>query len=146
MAESIFRQKVREAGLSQHFVIESAGTGDWHVGQNPDPRTIRVLQENGIEHFSPARQVNTKDFQTFDYVIAMDKANLVDLYRWPGSRSEKVSLMLNWGPTANDDIVPDPYYGEYQNFQEVYQLLDEASEQILTKLLQIHQISRTREL
>lgn len=80
MAEAIFRHKVEAAGLSDSFVIESAGTGDWHVGQLPDPRTIKVLAANGVTKLTRARQVKSTDFSEFDQIIAMDIANERDLH------------------------------------------------------------------
>lgn len=143
MAESIFRHKVQLANLDHTFLIDSAGTGDWHVGDNPDPRTIRVLREMGIEHFSRARQVHSRDFEIFDHLIAMDAANVTDLRRWPGAKPDKVSLMLNWGSRPTNQIVPDPYYGDHQNFVEVSRMLDHAADELLVKLREIHQIGRT---
>ena len=134
MAEAIFRHKVNEAGLSQSFVIESAGTGDWHVGDNPDPRTIRVLAQNGVHKYSRARQVRASDFVEFDHIVAMDLANERDLHDWKGADRNKVSLMSSWGDDTRRIEVPDPYYGDYHGFEDVFEMLDEATDAMLMKL------------
>ena len=134
MAEAIFRHKVKAAGLINSFTIDSAGTGDWHVGQLPDPRTIRVLEQNGITELSRARQVKSSDFENFDHIIAMDLPNERDLHNWQGARTDQVSLMSSWNPTSRLIEVPDPYYGDQQGFIEVYEILDEATDALLTKL------------
>lgn len=129
MAESLFRHKAGD-----QFEIESAGTGNWHVGQNPDRRTIATLAKHGITEFSKARQVQSADFERFDYIIAMDEQNLDDLYSWPGARREKVSLMMSWVEAPPTMSVPDPYHGDMSDFEEVYELLDEATDQLLDKI------------
>ena len=134
MAESIFRHKVELAGLSDQFLIESAGTGDWHVGDYPDPRTLHVLRQNGISEYSRARQVSSSDFERFDYIIAMDLANVRDLHNWKGSVSERVSLMSHWNEHATLIEVPDPYYGDANGFDVVFEILDESTATLLTKL------------
>ena len=134
MAESIFRHKVQQAGLGDSFVIESAGTGNWHVGDNPDSRTIAVLRQNGISHYSRARQVKPSDFRDFDHIIAMDMANARDLHNWSQAQPDKVSLMSSWNPKSTRIEVPDPYYGDEGDFAQVFTMLDEATECLLTKL------------
>ena len=134
MAESIFRHKVQQAGLGDHFQIGSAGTGDWHVGQLPDSRTIEVLKVNGITDVSRARQVIANDFVDFDHLIAMDLANVRDLHRWDRSVPDVVSLMSSWNPASTVLEIPDPYYGNEQDFHHVFALLDKGCEGLLNKL------------
>ena len=134
MAEAIFRHKVIAAGLDEHFHIESAGTGDWHVGDNPDPRTIKVLHANGVTEYSRARQLQSSDFDTFDFIIAMDLANVRDINNWQGAQPKKVSLMLSWNPNSTEIEVPDPYYGDQSDFKKVFEMLEESTEAMLTKL------------
>ncbi len=143
MAESIFRAKVMKAGLAEEITIDSAGTGNWHIGENPDPRTIRVLAENNIHIFSRARQVRSQDFQVFDYIIAMDGANIRDLKNWQSSNHDKLSLMLEWSNPGSQAEVPDPYYGDMTEFNAVYELLDEATDKLLADIREKSQISRT---
>ncbi|MBI1332993.1 MAG: low molecular weight phosphotyrosine protein phosphatase [Armatimonadetes bacterium] len=144
MAESVFRHKVQTAGLDHHFRIDSAGTGNWHVGDNPDHRTIRTLRDHGIHQYSRARQVRSQDFEEFDHLFAMDDMNLSDLRRWPDGKAEKVSLILDWDAATKGEFVPDPYYGDQKDFEQVYQLLDRATDEVLVKLSRMHEITRTK--
>jgi protein-tyrosine phosphatase len=134
MAEAIMRDKVERAGLDSAFNIESAGTGDWHAGQLPDSRTIKVLAANGITKVSRARQVSSEDFQAFDHIIAMDLANERDLGDWVGSVPAKVSLMSSWNLESRMIEVPDPYYGSESDFHDVFKMLDIACDSLLRKL------------
>ena len=126
MAESIFRHQAKQGGLQDVVEVDSAGTGDWHVGQLPDPRTIRVLRENGIVDVSKARQVRPQDFQDYDLIVAMDASNVNNLERWAGSDPGRVKLMRTFDPVATSLEVPDPYYGDMENFRDVYAMLDRA--------------------
>lgn len=129
MAEALFRHKAGDG-----FEIESAGTGNWHVGHDPDRRTIRTLAEHGIHEYSKARQVTSSDFERFDFIIAMDEQNFEDLCAWPGARREKVSLMMSWVEAPPTQNVPDPYHGDMEDFELVYELLDEATTELLNIL------------
>ncbi len=128
--------------MADQIFIDSAGTGNWHVGENPDPRTLSVLRANGIERFSRARQVQTSDFKTFDYIIAMDAMNVRDLQSWPGSDPSRITTMLEW--VGSNEPVPDPYYGDASDFEHVYALLDAATSELLVKILENHALSRTK--
>lgn len=129
MAESIFRAK---AGST--FTIDSAGIGNWHQGQAPDPRTIKTLARHGIHHFSKARQLRTSDFQEFDHIVVMDEQNYENVCAWPGANLAKASLMMSWVEAPPTLEVPDPYYGSMEDFELVYELLDEATTELLRKL------------
>ena len=136
MAESVFVHMVNEAGLQDRFHIESAGTGDWHVGGMPDPRTVAELRRHGIDWASRVRQVRSTDFQSFDYILAMDRANVRDLLNWQGADPSRVSLLLEWDPEAMTQEVPDPYYGNARDFSDVYDLVRPACEQFLKSALE----------
>jgi protein-tyrosine phosphatase len=136
MAESIFVHKLRERGLLGEIEADSAGTGNWHVGDAPDHRTVRVLADHGIPFASHARQVQSSDFQEFDLIIAMDDANVADLKRWPGALPEKVKLMQTFDPKSPLREVPDPYYGELDDFRGVYEMLDRSTDGLIDILLQ----------
>lgn len=130
MAESIFVDLVRKAGREAEFEIDSAGLGDWHVGQLPDRRTVAELKRRGIEWTSRARQVKTADFERFDLILAMDRANERELLRW-GAPREKVRMMLSFDPAAVLDEVPDPYYGGPGEFVDTFDLLLPACKGLL---------------
>lgn len=131
MAEAILRNKL--AGVSD-VAVDSAGTGNWHVGENPDPRTVAVLHRHGIHDFSRARQLRTADFEEFDHIIGMDAANIRDILAWPGAQPEKVSLAASWLDPNSTDPVPDPYYGTPADFERVYDQLDEITFAIFGKI------------
>jgi protein-tyrosine-phosphatase len=131
MAEAILRQKL---GQNELVRVDSAGTGGWHTGENPDPRTVGVLQRHGIRDFSRARQLRSSDFQEFDHIIGMDAANVRDILDWPGCQPEKVSLAATWQNPASTDPVPDPYYGSMGDFERVFDQLDEITDAIQRKI------------
>ncbi|OEH91326.1 low molecular weight protein-tyrosine-phosphatase [Bacillus solimangrovi] len=132
MAEAIFRHKVKDAGLEAEIQIDSAGTGNWHVGNQPHVGTQKVLKENRISFEGiRARQVNESDFAEFDYIIAMDEKNVSDLESIKkGNPTAYVGQLLSFLPDVSDKNVPDPYFTG--NFQVVYELIDESCSRLLT--------------
>lgn len=109
--------------------IDSAGTGGWHAGEPPDPRSIRVAKEHGVDISGQrARQLTLEDFGRFDWIVAMDEDNLAQAERRrpPGSRARLVQF-VDFVPAGDGskrpDRVPDPYYGELSGFTEVWRLL-----------------------
>ncbi len=134
LAEAVFRQMVDDRGLTGQFEIDSAGTGSWHTGEPADRRARATADRHGCPTTHRARQVTARDFDHFDYVIAMDASNVENLKEWPGARPEKISLMLDWDPTATLIEVPDPYYGENDGFESVYDMLVPACEGLLNSI------------
>ncbi|MNN34037.1 Low molecular weight protein-tyrosine-phosphatase YfkJ [compost metagenome] len=134
-AEAVFRHKVRQAGLEDLIEIDSAGTGDWHVGKAPDPRTRVAAMRRGYDLSSlRARQVDVLDFSRFDLVLAMDHANLADLRRLRGSAGKaELDLFLRRYGAAVDEV-PDPYYGGEAGFEQVLDLIEQASDALLVEL------------
>ncbi|MCY1403654.1 Low molecular weight protein-tyrosine-phosphatase YfkJ [compost metagenome] len=134
-AEAVFRHKVRQAGLEELIEIDSAGTGDWHVGKAPDPRTRVAAMRRGYDLSSlRARQVDVLDFSRFDLVLAMDHANLADLRRLRGSAGKaELDLFLRRYGAAVDEV-PDPYYGGEAGFEQVLDLIEQASDALLVEL------------
>lgn len=133
LAEAAFRAAVREANRDDAFLIESAGTGDWHIGKGADTRSVRVAKAHGLDLTSHrARQFTAKDFDRFDHVIAMDRANVENLHamaRTPEARA-KVALFLH----DEGGEVPDPYYGTEQDFEHVMRLCKDASAALLARM------------
>lgn len=135
MAESVFRDLVIQQGLSENFHIESAGTAGYHIGENPDRRTIEVLRKNGISEYSKSRQVTRQDFYDFDFILAMDHANLVDLESLqPDDSQAELSLFRTYDSSFGDGIVPDPYYGNIEDFWTVYEIVLRCSQGFMTHL------------
>ena len=116
LAEAAFRREAERLGLDVE--VDSAGTGDWHVGRPPDRRSIEVAARNGtdIGHLR-ARQVARQDFHDFDHIVALDGDNLTDLRRMqPAGSKARLSLLLDHVPGREGEPVADPYYGEAAHF------------------------------
>ncbi|UCZ54661.1 low molecular weight phosphotyrosine protein phosphatase [Bacillus shivajii] len=132
MAEAIFRDKVKKANLEGHFDIDSAGTGDWHVGNPPHEGTIEMLKKYQVEHEGlKARQVKKDDLKTFDYIIGMDASNIGNLNRMKSfTEGGEIARLLDFIPENKVEDVPDPYFTG--NFTETYELVEEGCERLLT--------------
>lgn len=135
-AEAVMRAQVEAAGLGDRIVIDSAGTGDWHVGKAPDERAQRAGRTRGYD-LSPlrARQVTVADFERFDLLLAMDETNLRNLERiCPAQRRERVRLLMEFAPHAAGREVVDPYFGGSAGFEAVLDQVEAACEGLLTHL------------
>lgn len=135
MAESVFKHVVTDRGLSHRFSIESAGTANYHLGENPDHRCIKTLAHHGIDDYSKARQVKESDLVQFDLVLAMDHSNLMELEALAMGPMEHIQLFRTFDPVPGDFAVPDPYYGELKDFEEVYDMVLRTSEALLEHLV-----------
>lgn len=138
-AEGVFRKLIHEAGLQDSVTIDSAGTGDWHIGRAPDPRAIAAAHNRGIDITDlRARQVSPSDFSEFDYILAMDSNNLSDLRHLSQSMDRKgqLCLFLDYAAQGSEKDVPDPYYTEAQGFEEVLDLIDAGSRGLIRAIQQ----------
>ncbi len=138
-AEGTMRRLVRDAGLQEEIELDSAGTGSWHVGSSPDGRATAAAAARGIALEGAARQVRVEDFQDFDLIVAMDRANLDDLRRLAPSEQarERVRLLREFDApsAANDELdVPDPYYGEGDGFERVLDHVQAACAGLLEQI------------
>ena len=131
-AEGVFKHCVEQAGAASRIVSDSAGTHDYHVGEAPDPRTQAAARRRGYELGQlRARRVRRDDFERFDYVLAMDEANLRALERiCPAEHAHKLRLFLEFGGEAAFEV-PDPYYGGPQGFEHVLDLVEQAAQGLL---------------
>ncbi|MEL7220205.1 MAG: low molecular weight protein-tyrosine-phosphatase [Bacteroidota bacterium] len=130
LAEGILRAKIKEYSLD--WRVDSAGTGAYHVGEAPDPRSIAVARKYGLDiSQQSARQFRAKDFNQFDLILVMDQSNYQNVLAKASSpeHSEKVRLMLEYGE-ADRHEVPDPYW-DNNGFELVYQLLDKSCEALV---------------
>ena len=130
IAEAVFRKRAADAGFADRFRVDSAGTGDWHAGQAPDPRAVAAGARAGYEVTGQARVVTADDFDRFGLVLALDAENLAVLHALapPGARAEVRMLA--------DEDVPDPYYGTDQDFDDVVRRIEQASARLLDDLRQ----------
>jgi protein-tyrosine phosphatase len=136
LAEGVFRHLADEAGLTERFDIDSAGTGSWHVGERPDARAAMVALQHGVALDCRARQLTEDDLRRFDYVIAMDRENLQNIRRMAdaiGSEAEVV-LLRDFDPEGGGDEVPDPYYGGASGFETVYEMVQRSCAHLLERL------------
>jgi len=131
LAHGIIEQMAKERGLD--WEIESAGTGNWHVGEPPDRRSVRVAKNHGIDISNQiCRLFRVSDFDYYDRVFVMDKSNLSDILAKARNNEDekKVSLLLG------DKIVPDPYYDDTQ-FEPVFEMIEEGCREIIKQLTPI---------
>jgi len=137
LAEGILASKLPK----KNFIVDSAGTGAWHIGRQPDPRSIAIAKKHKLDiSKQKGRQFTKKDFDAFDYIYVMDISNYQDVVLLADNleQTKKVQLILNeLFPDENVDV-PDPYYGVAHGFESVYKMLDETCEVIAKKLIEKH--------
>ena len=133
LAEGVFLHHCADRGISEEYEIDSAGIGGWHAGDQADPRSRAVALRHGITLVTPSRQVTSRDFETFDLLVAMDEENVRDLIDL-GCPEIKIRSLMQYHPDSTHDHVPDPYYGGDEGFDLVYQLVDEASRRFIDDL------------
>ena len=127
LGEGILVHRLEEEGLSDRVRVDSAGTGAWHRGEPPDPRSVEVAMKHGISLRGRARNVTVEDFLDFDYIFAMDRANLRDLRHLESQVEEGALLNLfrEFDPDKDGDLdVPDPYYGGPDGFDVMFDMID----------------------
>ena len=135
-AEGVFRQVVADEGLSSDFVVESAGTHAYHVGQPADDRSVRAAARRGIDlSDSVGRQFARSDFERFDYVLAMDRQNHRQLKSFGGDKAKgKLHLFLDFAPELGLRDVPDPYFGGGDGFERVLDIVQTGSKALLESI------------
>ena len=137
LAEGILASKLPK----KKFTVESAGTGSWHIGRQPDERSIAVAKKYKIDiSQQKGRQFTKSDFDDFDYIYVMDHSNYLDVIQLTNNQEQikKVQLILNeLFPNENVDV-PDPYFGLTNGFDVVYKMLDETCDIIAKKLIDKH--------
>jgi protein-tyrosine phosphatase len=139
-AEAVFRHYVGKAGLADRVHIDSAGTHDYHVGDAPDARTQRAAKQRGYDMSQlRGRQVQAADFMRFDYVLAMDEANLDILKRLrPRNAQSHLGLFLEFAERHHEREVPDPYYGGADGFERVLDMVEDGAQGLLQHIRQSH--------
>jgi len=139
-AEVIVRERLARTGRDGAVELDSAGTGSWHIGKAPDARAQRAGAERGYSMEGlRARQVEPDDFHRFDYVLAMDEANLADLEMMrPEEARADLRLFLDFHPQSGERDVPDPYYGGEDGFARVLDLVEDAADGLIEHLRDHH--------
>jgi len=140
-AEGVLRALVREADLADRIEVDSAGTGDWHVGDPPDERSREEAARRGVAVQGAARQIHRRDFTRWDYIVAMDRDNLRELRALaphPEAR-RKLHLLRHFEAESEDaHDVPDPYYGGAKGFSRVFEICDRSCRGLLAHLSREH--------
>lgn len=135
MAEAVFRDLVKKKNLQHIIEIDSAGTGNYHIGKSPHEGTLHILKQNSISSEGmKARQVKEEDLGNFDYIIGMDAENIGNLHRLARyNKTGYIGRLLDFVPQGKVDDVPDPYFTG--NFEEVYDLVKEGCARLLDEII-----------
>ncbi|HET9054631.1 MAG TPA: low molecular weight protein-tyrosine-phosphatase, partial [Cyclobacteriaceae bacterium] len=140
LAEAIFKHKIREKALESRVEVHSCGTANYHVGELPDPRTIKNALQNGIVMDHLGRQLSEKDLETYDFIVAMDKSNHANILKLENAHAHahKIKLMRSFDLSPSGDEVPDPYYGNEAGFQQVFDILSHSTDSFIQYLEREH--------
>lgn len=137
LAEAIFADMIRRQGLQDQVSTDSCGTSNYHIGENPDPRSVQTAHNHAIPINHKGKQLVEHDFRTFEYIVPMDSSNLLHCVamqsRVPQSQT-KVVLMRDYDQLSPGADVPDPYYGGDRGFEEVYEMLHRACNKLLEEI------------
>jgi len=142
IGEAVLRSRLAGAGLGDRVVVDSAGTGDWHLGHPADPRALAALDAAGYPHDHVARQIRPHWFEGIDLVLAMDESNYDDLRRMIPADGPELRMFRSFDPVLAglaephpDLAVPDPYYGGPEGFTEVLHMIEQAADGLVDGLL-----------
>lgn len=133
LAEGILKQKIKQRGLG--WSVQSAGTGHWHIGEGPDPRSVAIAREYEIDISDQrARQIRPEDMDRYDLILTMDRSNYEDVLRLTQSEGHraKVEMIMNLAHPGSNQSVPDPYWND-DGFERVFQMLERAIDKLIEK-------------
>jgi protein-tyrosine phosphatase len=132
-AETVLRERLDREGLAQTVTVDSAGTIDYHLGSEPDPRMRKALKARGYTRWSRCRLIQPQDFFDFDLILAMDQQNLADLRRLCPKPEllDKVKLAASYCTRHQVSAIPDPYYGKAADFEYVLDLAEDLSDNLV---------------
>ena len=129
-AEAIFKNLLKKKGLTDGFIVDSAGTGSWHIGKKADSRMRIAAERRDINILSRARQINTKDFEEFNYILAMDNSNFRNIQdlknRTHGTDLALIKKIQHFRSFFKEQEVPDPYFGGDEGFDYVLDILEDS--------------------
>jgi len=141
VAEAIFNKAIRNTKLESKCFADSAGTSNYHIGEPPDERSVANALRNGVKVQHAARQFTDKDFQEFDYIVAMDQSNMQHIQAMAevkGIQHPGFFLLRSFQGEATDSDVPDPYFGRKDGFQKVFDILQDSNERFIEYLVNCH--------
>ena len=146
MAEACFHHRVEKEGLSSLFEIDSAGTSDWHKGEDYHPQTNKICKENNTPTLGKSRPLSQKDLEVFDYIYVMDTKNWKNVCDLDSNSAykHKVFHLLEYGNKEHKEglDVPDPYNNGEDMFEYVYGLIDDSCQDILKQIIKKHSIKK----
>ncbi len=138
-AEGIFKKKIKDRNIENLFIVDSAGTGGWHVGNLADPRMCEAALSRGINLTSRSRKIEESDLYEFDHILVMDNDNLSAVKSLIQDKlhtiHSKIELILRYSKKSQLQEVPDPYYGGQNGFDKVLDLLDDAIDGLIDSLI-----------
>lgn len=139
--EGVFRHLLKSRRLERHIQVDSAGTSGWHVGEAPDGRACQEAQRRGIDLSGQrSRAVDHNDFDTFDYILAMDTENYRNLRALcPEDKQNRIYRCMDFAPKLGIQDVPDPYYGGDDGFKKVFDMVESACLGLLAEIESKHQ-------
>lgn len=137
LAKAIFNHIINEKGLNHIFEADACGTSDYHIGNSPDSRTTRNSLKNGVPISHAARQLTTGDLNYFDLILAMDISNYDNILQLPTATANqhKIKLMREFDPYEPGEV-PDPYYGNEKDFQQVFDILNRSIDNLIVSITQ----------
>ncbi|MFS0868420.1 low molecular weight protein-tyrosine-phosphatase [Paenibacillus xylanilyticus] len=140
MAEAVLRHKIVERGLNHQIQVDSAGTGDWHIGKPPHEGTRNLLDTYQISYANmAARQFGSADFGQFDYIVCMDDSNVANVRKMAGGAEADILKFMDLLPNESLREVPDPYFTG--NFEKVYRLVDAGCNVLLERIQKDHSLA-----
>lgn len=140
MAEAVLRHKIEERGLQHQIQVDSAGTGDWHIGKPPHEGTRKLLDSYQISYADmAARQFGSADFDQFDYIVCMDDSNVANVRKITGGAEADIMRFMDLLPNESLREVPDPYFTG--NFEEVYKLVEAGCNVLLEQIQKDHSLA-----
>ena len=139
LAEGIFTKKIKEKDLLKYFEVDSCGTSNYHIGDQPDQRTRENALKHNVNLFHKARQLTYDDLSSFDYILAMDENNLKEIRLLDKNDTfrEKIFLMRAFETNTEQKNVPDPYFGGEEGFENVFNILDRSIDGFINYFLQL---------
>lgn len=140
LAEAIFQKMIIKNGLEKHLSTDSAGTSTYHIGDDPDPRSVDVATKHGVPIAHKGRQVACSDKKDFQYIMAMDQSNYRNIISMLGEKPEGLYIMRDFDDVDTGADVPDPYYGGRDGFENVYQMLERSCENLLNHIRKEHNL------
>jgi protein-tyrosine phosphatase len=141
MAEGSFKNLLREGKLIEKIYCDSAGTSGYHIGDGPDHRMCRTAARYNIILDHRARQIGHKDFEEFNYILAMDRSNFQNIQKLRKSEGgAKLFLFRDFDDQQQSSDVPDPYYGGQDGFEEVFRIVERCNRNLLEFLTKEHQL------